>query len=154
MKQFGALVILMAVLAASADARARDKNALIELHHEIEGPAWKVWSLRLEPNGQIIEETWDWSSDRYHSERPRCTLTQVASERALATSQQLLRSLPTTVDKGRPIPLDGPYKTLFVREGHEVRSSRWNMPEDSNPSVETRAFARAWEKIQALLTCD
>lgn len=153
MKPFGVLVLSLAGLACSLGVSARDQDALVELNHQIVGPALKTWSLRLEANGKIVEERYDVSKKPYLRKETRCQLTKVESERALEASRQLLSTLPMTIDQDRPIAFDGPSKQLTVRQGDSFRTSSWYSPEGTNRSDEAQAFARSWEKVQAFLMC-
>jgi hypothetical protein len=147
------LVLSLVGLACSLGVSARDRKALIELNHQIVGPALETWSLRLEENGKIVEERYDVSKEPYLWVETRCKLSKVESERAVEASRQLLSTLPATVDQDRPVAFDGPSKRLIVRQGGDVRISSWYSTEDTNPSDEAQAFARSWEGIEDLLVC-
>jgi hypothetical protein len=147
------LVLSLAGLACSLGVSARDRKALVELDHQIVGPALETWSLRLEANGKIVEERYDVSKKPYLWVETRCKLSKVDSERAVEASRQLLSTLPMTVDQGRAIAFDGPSKRLIVRQGDDVLTSSWYFPDDKNPSDEAQAFVRTWENVQALLMC-
>jgi hypothetical protein len=152
MRNFGGLILILAML-ASFPAQARGTKWLIELDHQIVGPGWKTWSLRLESSGKVVEESYDWSSKRYHQVKTRCKLTEAESLAATNLATTLVDSLPSTVDAGRPVPIDGPNKRIAVRRANRIQSSSWFFPEDSTPSTEAQEFARKWQQIETLLAC-
>jgi hypothetical protein len=148
------VLLLLALLVPALDARAGDEEAWVELHHQLVGPAWKTWTLRLQPNGKIVEERVDPSANRHRVVRTRCKLTQAASEQAREASRRIVDSAPSTVEgSGGGIPLDGPFKQISVHQGGERHSSTSYAPQEANASDEAKAFLLAWQQVQALLTC-
>lgn len=152
MKPTIARVVFLALLAVSTATRAKSDEPLVEMHHQIVGPAVKTWSLRLEPDGKIVEERFDWSKKRYHVVRTRCRLSKDATEQAREAAQRVMATLPVTIADGS-IAFDGPSKRLRVRQESDERTSYWMTPEGANASDEAKAFVRAWEEIEGVLKC-
>ncbi|WP_213434545.1 MULTISPECIES: hypothetical protein [Lysobacteraceae] len=145
-----AFLLMTAMLAVASDVFARDDDALVEMFHEIAGPATKTWSLRLEPDGDVVEHRGDLSRRR---ERIRCRLSPVEADRVVASARQWLDPVPTRVRTSGPLQFDGPYKTLSVRQGADLRMSWWDAPAKTNLNADEQAFVRAWNAVEALLDC-
>ena len=138
---------------ATVHVLAEEPDPSIELFHHILGPAMKTWSLRLEADGRVVEERHDWTSKRYLQVNTRCRLGKEDAQRLIDASEALVESLPISIGGEQGVSMDGPYKTLEVRSGAVSHYSKIYAPDNPNPSMEAQEFARAWETIDASLSC-
>jgi hypothetical protein len=148
MRFAGALLLLVLAMPP-----AQRRQPTIELEHQIAGPAWKTWSLRLEANGKIIEERYDWSSKNYHSAKTRCKLTRDEAAKVIELATQATRGLPLMVDEGKPAAIDGPYKRIHVQGSDRDIDSWWESLGAESASDEAQDFVAAWQKVEVLLNC-
>lgn len=150
-----AVFAFVLVITASAvdDVLAREPEPLVWLHDQIAGPAVRTWSLKLEPDGKFVEEHYDLALRPTLRVRVRCRLSKEESQRVVETSEKWIRALPSLIHADHAVPLDGPFKSLSVRNGAESHSSRWSTPEEESLSNAVQEFKQAWEAIQGLLTC-
>ncbi len=145
--------VLVITASAVGDALAREPEPLVWLYDHIAGPAVRTWSLKLEPDGKVVEEHYDLALRPTLRVRIRCRLTREESQRVVEASERSVRALPSIIQDDQAVPLDGPFKSLSVRNGADGSSSHWKAPREANLSTKAQEFEQAWETIQGLLAC-
>lgn len=149
MQSFRNLCVFAAIALTSGSALARESTALVELDYEISGPGIEQLYVRLAPDGRI---THDWSRAMASKVR-RCRIDKAAMSAVAERAFELVGALPTSVNAGESIRLDGPSKTMRVRWGGKTVYSIWYEPDAERPTAKERQFADAWQVLEELLRC-
>ena len=145
-------VLLALAFASIASVTLAAGDAKVELFNELVGPAMKTESLRLLPDGKVIEEKYDlYNSKSPHTEVILCSHSPDKVAHLVAQASTLVGALPHVIDEDAPVPVDGPTQTIAVAQANVRLRSIWYSPASSNASRQARQFVRAWQSIKALL---
>ena len=153
--------LALATMLWNVQHAAHADEFVVVLSHEYVGPAMKVQTVRMKENGEITNELYDITAESKSGSFKtvhRCQMSAREVASTVSTAAALLNHLPETIDANKPIPIDGPSKSIAVTKGGVARRSSWSsesFTETSAPmSKESRDFAHAWEKISSLVGCD
>jgi len=126
-------------------------EVVISLYNQIVGPAWITQELRLETNGDVVEEKYNWNLENYHSVNTIRHVEKSEIDSFLVKANKYFEALPRVIDKGRPIPPDGEFKDISVGSGDKGFKARWYSYNDALLTDENQRFQKAWEVLKALL---
>lgn len=124
---------------------------VISLYDQIVGPAWVTYELRVETNGDVIEENYNWNSKDFHSEVVIRRLSPEEMQTILAETKSRLENLPKYVDNDRSTTVDSEFRSITINSQVLRLKSVWDSYNDAPPTVENIAFQNVWKHLENIL---
>jgi hypothetical protein len=147
------LFLLASLSSAITSGCAHDPT--IELYDHIAGPAVHVHSTRLLKTGSVVFEEYNITGQKDRDAGGISTLCKMSSSTAASVVQEataLTSGLPSVIYPNEPVALDGPFRSITIRNGNrEIRSTseQYTAPE----SPDAIRFLDVWHQIGRLLSC-
>jgi hypothetical protein len=144
----------LAALVLSVSVVAQAQQVKVMLFDHIIGPAVKTQSLQLLDDGSVVDERYDITIEHSGSSlqsRVVCRYSSDSVDDLVKQIAEMAEVLPSDIDAGRPLSIDGPSKLIEVTTPNGDLRSVWDDPSTKNLSSQAQQFVHVWEGIRTLL---